>query len=228
MPRIKEPKSLASAAYDALLAEIARGRWRPGERLVEEELSEELGVSRTPLREALQRLTGTGLVEIAPRRGAFLREPSLEWVEELWEVRLLLECHAIRTAAQKPPDEAVFRLRDEIVQAQGMPEGPGKTARALELDADLHGLIGRRCGNTRLQGLLRQVLYQVHGLLVREYYADSPADETLDERLSIVEALIRRDAEAAERQLREHILNGKQRVVERLQAGGTPEAAVAG
>jgi DNA-binding GntR family transcriptional regulator len=226
MPAIRKPRSLASAAYDALLAEIARGRWRPGERLVEEELSEELGISRTPLREALQRLEGTGLVEIAPRRGAFLREPSLEWVEELWEVRLLLECHAIRKAAAKPPDESLLRLRDETIDTQLMPEGPEQTDRALELDAALHRLIARRCGNTRLQGMLRQVLYQVHGLLAREYYAESPATETLHERVLIIEALIARDGHAAERHLRRHILNGKMRVVERL--GAAVEPAVAG
>ncbi|MPZ61685.1 MAG: GntR family transcriptional regulator [Propionibacteriales bacterium] len=91
---------LRQQVYETLEALIARNRLEPGQRLVETELAQELGVSRGPIREALQMLAREGWVELRPRHGAYVRKPSLEELEDYFQVRTLLEVEGARLAAR--------------------------------------------------------------------------------------------------------------------------------
>src|SRR3546814_17456473 len=93
------PASLADQAYQGLLAAIAEGRLKPGERVRETALAEELGISRTPIREALQRLARDGLVQLDARSGARVTELSLAAIQELYDLREILEGSTARLAA---------------------------------------------------------------------------------------------------------------------------------
>src|SRR3546814_19413318 len=92
------PASLADQAYQGLLAAIAEGRLKPGERVRETALAEELGISRTPIREALQRLARDGLVQLDARSGARVAELSLAAIQELYDLREILEGSTARLA----------------------------------------------------------------------------------------------------------------------------------
>ena len=101
---VERPVPLRQSVYDALLELVVAGRLRPGEHLVETELAGQLGVSRQPVREALHRLEAEGWVDLRPNQGAFVHVPTDHEVDELLDVRELLEVETAR-AGQTPPAE---------------------------------------------------------------------------------------------------------------------------
>lgn len=103
-----EIKSLTAVVLDDIRRRILTGDFRPGERINESEIALKLGISRSPVREAFRVLEGEGLITTLPRKGSFITEISAQDVEELFEIREILECHAIeciRKRAKKSPDE---------------------------------------------------------------------------------------------------------------------------
>src|SRR6202012_3877871 len=108
--RVPRPAPLRQAVFDTLAEMIASGSLKPGQHLVESDLAEELGVSRQPIREALQRLQADGWVELRPAYGAFVHTPTAEEVEQLLGVRSVLEAYSAREAALHATPENVIRL----------------------------------------------------------------------------------------------------------------------
>ncbi|MBA7703373.1 putative D-xylose utilization operon transcriptional repressor [subsurface metagenome] len=103
-----EIKSLTAVVLDDIRRRILTGDFRPGERINESEIALKLGISRSPVREAFRVLEGEGLITTLPRKGSFITEISAQDLEELFEIREILECHAIdciRKRAKKSPDE---------------------------------------------------------------------------------------------------------------------------
>ena len=110
--RVARPAPLRQAVYDTLAEMIASGSLKPGQHLVESELAEHLGVSRQPIREALQRLAVDGWVELRPAYGAYVHIPTTEEVAQLLGVRSVLEAYSAREAAQHATKERMARLRE--------------------------------------------------------------------------------------------------------------------
>lgn len=110
--RLAGRTTLREDAYEALERLIIEGRLQPGQRLVETELAAELGISRSPLREALNALRHAGWVEFKPRQGSFVRVPSRREVEQFFHVRALLECETARLMASHPDPEACRQLKE--------------------------------------------------------------------------------------------------------------------
>src|SRR5688572_599084 len=110
--RVERPAPLRQAVYDALLELIVNRTLEPGQHLVEAELAEYLGVSRQPVREALQRLQTDGWVDLRPAQGAFVHTPTDEEADQLLAVRTLLEAESARLAAQGSTPEHVEHLRE--------------------------------------------------------------------------------------------------------------------
>ena len=109
---------------------ILTGEYGPDERLIEEQLAERLGVSRTPVRQALTMLEAEGLVEIAPNRGATVCSFSIEDVWDIYDLRAVLEGHAARRAAGRIERRELERLRELVGGMEGL---AGKTSKTLEL-----------------------------------------------------------------------------------------------
>src|SRR5690349_16822452 len=102
MKKLKIPSNLTTLAYNSIKEYILDGRLDDDSRLTEEFLSTQLGISKSPIREALNRLEAEGLIRIEPRKGAYLRRLSVEEVGELYDLREALETHAVRTAKLTP------------------------------------------------------------------------------------------------------------------------------
>lgn len=102
MKKLKIPSNLTTLAYNSIKEYILDGRLNEDSRLTEEFLSSQLGISKSPIREALNRLESEGLVRIEPRKGAYLRRPSSQEVTELYDLREALETHVVRTAKLTP------------------------------------------------------------------------------------------------------------------------------
>jgi DNA-binding GntR family transcriptional regulator len=179
------PRTPAKDAYTLILEAIDQGVYRPGDRLVESELADRFGVSRTPIREALQRLETQSLLA---RDGRSLIVASLDHnqMAELYVVRTELEGLAARLAARHATDEEVQVLRDMVTEDRALLGDPGALARA---NRRFHRMIHLASHNRYLV----QQLDLVHRSVA------------LAEHQAIVDAVGRRDGAAADKALREHI-----------------------
>lgn len=199
--RVTRPAPLRQAVYDTLAEMIASGSLKPGQHLVESDLAEHLGVSRQPIREALQRLAVDGWVELRPAYGAYVHVPTAEEVAQLLGVRSVLEAYSAREAAQHMTAERVARLR-ELYDAGIAALGADDEAALVAANADLHAYIVQISGNRVLVELISQVERRV-----RWYYtpiARPRGKEAWNEHDTLIHAVADGDAELAERLMRAH------------------------
>jgi len=190
------------SAYDRLLDEIRTGRLLPGARLRETELAERLGISRTPVREAIRRLEADGLVEHVPRQGAAVRRLVHAEVMELYEMRAVLEGTAGRLAAR-----AASRIElDELSAINAAMTAAGTDpVQVARLNRQFHAALLNAARNrflTRAMAAMQRTLM----ILGPSTLADGArAAAAAAEHAALIDALLRHDAEAAERAMRAHI-----------------------
>jgi DNA-binding GntR family transcriptional regulator len=201
---IIRPAPLRQAVYDALTDLIINGSLTPGQHLVEAELAERLGVSRQPIREALQRLHTAGWVDLRPAQGAFVHSPTTEECAQLLSVRAVLETHSAHGAAQHATPHDVARLWE--LQETGLTALAAGDARAIvEANAALHAHITHLSRNAVLAELIPQVDRRV-----RWYYmpiAKPRGTDAWSEHARIIEAIADGDPDRAEELMRRHTRN---------------------
>lgn len=183
---------------------ILRGDLAAGERLLEDRLAEQLGVSRNPVREAIRSLEATGLVEVLPRRGAYVCHPDLDEVRQLLEVRGVLESYAAQQAATRTPAGLVERLTRCLEEGREASDA-GNHVRAAELHREFHVAIEEAAGNPYLQQVtepLRQRTELVFSLLL-----DDRGPGGWEEHQRILDAVAGRDGDAARTTVFEHIMS---------------------
>lgn len=199
--RVARPAPLRQAVYDTLAEMIASGSLKPGQHLVESDLAEHLGVSRQPIREALQRLAVDGWVELRPAYGAYVHVPTAEEVAQLLGVRSVLEAYSAREATQHATREHVARLR-ELYDAGIAVLGADDEAGLVAANADLHAYMVQMSGNRVLVELISQVERRV-----RWYYAPIArprGKEAWNEHNALIAAIADGDADRAEQLMRAH------------------------
>jgi DNA-binding GntR family transcriptional regulator len=207
-----ESKKLSVIAYGALLDMILRGVMAPGELVTERQIASRLGMSRTPVREAVRRLEGEGTLE-RQRGGALVVRPySMEEFLHALAVRRLLEGEAARLAAGKISADQLAAARERIERLRR--EGLADTAR--QDDRDFHVAIAHASGNPVLATAIgdlrkRTAMFRLGRLPERR-------DRVCDEHLAIVEALERGDGEAARAAMQAHIDNVRSHLLQRLTA----------
>ncbi len=152
-----ETYSLVELAVDRLRRDILSGRTDPGERLIEEQLTRRLGISRAPLREAMRLLAQQGLVEHIPRRGVRVATLSDDDVRELYEVRDVLERHAV-AAMPARPDLTALRAALEVMRAA---TGAGDRLELANAHRRFHVEVVRLGGNRQLAGLYESILVRI-------------------------------------------------------------------
>lgn len=189
--------------YRALKRAILAGELRPGEPLQEVRIAAEFGASRTPIREAFQKLEGDGLLTIAPRRGAFVRQPTARDFFDINELRMILEPVVARSAAETLDEAIVGRLRERLAMIAA--DGPGEVDfAALELlDREMHTTIAAAHRNARMIEIIEGLNDMMQ--IVREKDMRRRHRELHDSIGEILAALAARDADAAETLLRRHI-----------------------
>jgi DNA-binding GntR family transcriptional regulator len=196
--------SLSRVVSDQIRGRILDGSLKPGERLVEDRLSAELGVSRVPVREALRGLSVEGLVTLLPRRGATVVEVTPQSVAELVEVRALLEGLNARLAAQRHDPEIVAQL--EATLARGNEAAKTGTAEELaRLNAEFHERLAEASRNSVLSDVMRglrertSIAFAINGR--------ARAREDWEEHASVLAAVIAGDAELAALLANRHVQN---------------------
>ena len=204
------------AAYQYIRSAIQGGRLRPGERLREIDLAEQIGLSRTPIREALSRLEAEGLVAHDATRGVVVAELDYSMVTELYYMREVLEGTAARLAAQHASDVEISILSDLCQQYEA---ALGDEAALTASNRRFHETL-YRCSHNRYLLNMVTVLHDALFLLGRTTLGSPErAAETLGEHRAVVTAIRARDANAAEEALRTHIRNAQKVRMQKLFAG---------
>jgi DNA-binding GntR family transcriptional regulator len=161
--RVHRPRSLADQAADAIRARIVNGELELGEALSETTLAVELGVSKTPIREAFLRLKTEGLVEIQPQRGTFVFDMTAAQVQELSELREVLEIAAVRFAIRRHP-KALADALDAIVAPMREAFKSGNITEYKTLDDAFHQRIIEHAGNAFLQASNETIAFRIQAL----------------------------------------------------------------
>jgi DNA-binding GntR family transcriptional regulator len=210
---------------DRLRAMILRGDLQAGSALDENALANLLGVSRTPLREAIQRLDDEGLVETIPRRGAYVKALTVKDAIEVAELREVLEAFAFRKAAPVLDDEDIARVR-ELHEAYRRACLREDAESAIQADVAFHDYVIQRSGNDRLREFTRRLSLLMLALRLESRISATAFGPSRDDHLPLVEALATRDPDVAEQAIRGHIRNTLQEFQELSQsAQALPQGA---
>jgi DNA-binding GntR family transcriptional regulator len=191
---VERPVPLRQSVYEVLVELIVAGTLGPGEHLVESELARQLGVSRQPVREALHRLEAEGWIDLRPSQGAFVHVPTDREVDELLDVRELLEGATARLAARSATPESVAALRETWREGAAAVDS-GDLTRTVAANNDFHAAVAEIAGNAVLAELSEIVARRV-----RWYYrqvAPARGHESWAEHAEIVAAIEAGDEDKA-------------------------------
>jgi DNA-binding GntR family transcriptional regulator len=172
-------------------------------------LAQAIGISRTPVREALKLLEREGLVRTFAARGAFVADVSAADVAEIYEVRMILEPYAARVAAARLTHEELGALQDYVNGTRGA-VGQQRIDEASILDVHLHGTIVSATGNLRIKSILSQMDDQVHRIRSIALRDAGRMQHTLDEHKRIVAALVARNEQLAEEEMYQHLAGARE------------------
>ena len=195
-------------AYDSLIRLILGGSFGPGEPVSERSLSEKLGIGRTPIREALRDLERSGLVEVLPARGTFVRRPSLADMREIYEIRYALEGMAAFRAAKRGATPELLAYRKKFKDLAKNPEG-ASAAEIDELGTTFHQKIVEATGNRTLMKVFKQfrLPFLLEGGLIKSTRV-AVVKQLVDEHLAILEEIATGDAAEAQKQMCAQLANG--------------------
>ncbi len=203
--KLKEPRaaSLRQVAYREIKRRILDGSFEPGSLLSENQLAENLGISRTPVREALRDLAGGSLVRILPQRGIIVSALSVTDISEVYQLREQLECFATRLAGEMMTDEDGACLSADHRQAVRC-LAAGRLRPAYDAAVKMHAKIIAMARNDRLSRFMEQLADEAHryGLLTLR---SGHAQQAIDEHGGIIDALLQRDGDLAAALMRQHL-----------------------
>ena len=201
---VAEAISRTDLIVDAIRAAILRGDLQPGEPLVEREVAKRLGVSKTPVREALKVLARSGLVTISPFRGAQVREVHPELARSIYEVRILLEPEAVRRSVASQDKSRIAEARGILRDARAAGERSDLTALS-GYNRRFHRLIYAHSGNDILTGFLDDVQDQVALIATVAWRRRRTWEQEASEHEAILDALAAADGERASQLVERHI-----------------------
>ncbi len=212
---------MTATAYDQLLTGIALGDYAPGSALNEKKLAAQLGVSRTPVREALLRLRLEGLVRVIPRGGIFVAETSIRQIREITEVRLVLEECSGRLAVARCSPQALADFRVWLDACSE--EWPGLSGRErMRRDLAFHESLDRAAGNETLAQRLTVLRNQAVLFWGQSAAGQYELEPIIDEYREVVDAIEVGDAERCVRALQQHVLQHVTRIQSYLRPEPVP------
>jgi DNA-binding GntR family transcriptional regulator len=198
---LEQPVPLRQRIYETLEELIIFGALRPGQHLVESRLAHRLGVSRVPIREALQLLYSDGWVDLRPHQGAFVHEPTVQEVDEVFTVRTLLEVESARLAAMNVTKESLQSISELIELGTTALENADEKG-LIGLNSAFHARVSEIAGNQVLAELIARL-----DKWIRWYFAPVVSERGRDswrEHTELVEAVAARDSDRAAEVMRAH------------------------
>lgn len=201
---------LKQQAYAELKALIQNVTFGPGDFLSERQLALRLGMSKTPVKAALERLEAEGFIAVSPQQGIVVRDLSVHEVADQFEIRVALETFVARSLAGRINAEQTKQLRENL-KAQKAAVEKHNVARCVELDTDFHMLLCRFHGNLEILRVMSQLRERIHRAISRVLVqSDERLNNSYSEHVAIVNALVANDPELAARRVEEHLDYGKE------------------
>lgn len=206
--RLDSYKPLREVVNETLRDAIVNGVLQPGERLMEIQLAEELGVSRTPVREAIRKLELEGFVVMVPRRGTYVADLSLKDINEVFEIRTALDVLAAGLAAERITDEELEEMErllvyiGEYIDSENMDK-------IVEADSQFHDLLYKASRNDRLVGIINNLREQFTRFRSISIAYPGRLKNTWEEHRRLLEAIAQRNADQAMQIAREHMENAE-------------------
>lgn len=210
--KIKETKemgdkySLRGKVYDRIREDILNGIYKEQEELKEATLGEKMGVSRTPVREALRQLELEGLVEIIPNKGARVTGITKKDIEDIYQIRYLLEGLSARWATEHVTEEQLDKM-EETLYLTDFHAGKGNFPQVYELDSQFHELMYEASGSKMLNHILSDFHMYVTRIRKTSLSNVTRSKNSTEEHRAILEAIKERDADKAEQCAHEHVLS---------------------
>lgn len=216
-------KPLRDVVFETLRDAIITQVLKPGERLMEIQLADEMGVSRTPVREAIRKLELEGLVVMVPRKGAYVAGVSMKDIHEVYEVRAALEMLAVSLAADRITDEELDALERQVLK-ESEAEASGDTDEhtldnIVYIDTTFHDIIYQAAHNQRLVQFLNILQEQLQRFRAASLSRPGRSKTALEEHKQIIEALAERDGDLAAKLAKEHIDNAETAMIFAMQEG---------
>ncbi len=215
-------RSLRDVTTHEIRAAILSGRFRPGERLVEDKLAADFGVSRNPVRESLRALEAEGLVEIRPRRGAFVATLSDEEVRELIELRASLEGLSARLATRRRSAELAARI-DDLLQRGDAAAAAEDGEVLVQLNHEYHTMLAQAGANRHLSEIMQHLRAKTHWLFGALMI--SRFQQSWQEHAAILRAILAGDEELAALLASRHVVDVGRDFLSRKGAEGTNSAS---
>ncbi len=195
---------------------IIDGTFKPGERLMEIQLADEMGVSRTPVREAIRRLELEGFVVMIPRRGTYVADISIKDITEIYEVRISLDVLAAGLAAERITDEELETMNGYLLEISRYVPSLD-IEKIVALDSAFHDVLYKASRNERLCSIIGNLREQLTGIRARSMSYPGRLVETMNEHRELLDSIASRDIERAQRAARVHIENAEQILLRSLE-----------
>ncbi len=211
---------LTDAAYRTLKEQILAQAFEPGQRLNVDELAGRMGMSRTPVKDALNALANEGLVEILPRKGTFVAELSPDTIAEVFELRRALELLAAELLVDRVSDADIARLRDRLVALDAPPTGGADTDEHLQRNLAFHRLFVELAGNRTLMEMYEELNAHIQIARVHARWQNwqQRRQQEREEHYAILRALEVRDWPRLAAAVNAHIRRSKQSLIEDLRS----------
>jgi GntR family transcriptional regulator, rspAB operon transcriptional repressor len=209
---IKESETIRRKVYNYVREQVLSGEIKANERLIETKIAEEIGTSRTPVREALHSLEIEGLIESIPRIGYTVKPLNDYEAEEICEIRCVIECLAAKWAMEKAPEKLVKELQKNITVAEER-IAEGQLAAFTECDAQFHEIIARLSGSKRLLELAQTLRRHMLRYRLESIYLPDPAIRAIAGHREILKAIEGGDPEKISSAIKFHLEQSKRDTV---------------
>ncbi|AFM39168.1 transcriptional regulator [Desulfosporosinus acidiphilus SJ4] len=216
-------KPLREIVFESMREAILNGVLEPGERLMEIQLAEEMGVSRTPVREAIRKLELENFVVMIPRKGAYVAGVSLKDVADVFEIRSALEGLAAGLAAERVTDEELEQMEQVLFYRAN--EGEMNLEQIVQSDTDFHALVYKASRNERLIQILANLREQIQRFRATSLAVPGRNKDAIEEHRMIVEALRNHNSEEAQSLAMAHIVTAENVMFETMRAKNDPGKA---
>ena len=209
---IPRSKSLKERAYGVLKELIFTGKLEPGNLYNESRLAESMGVSRTPVREALLELSREGMVTFMPGRGVKVQKITKEQVRDVYEIRKIIEGYVIKKITRQLTSSDLTKIRDIIVRQEKMSERKDRLA-FIETDREMHFYLSAKLGNRQMDAVLFNLRDQIQRMGIKAVERDTRSLLVIGEHKEILSALERKNEKEAYDKLMLHLCNSEESLV---------------
>lgn len=214
-------KPLRDLVLEAIREAIMNGSLQPRERLMEIQLAEELGVSRTPVREALRKLELEGFIVMVPRKGAYVSDLSMKDIADVFEIRAALEGLAAALAAERITEDELETMERLLVE-KGDAIHKEDIDKLVEVDTKFHEAMYKASRNERLSSIISNLREQIQRFRLTSLSVPGRKQDSLEEHRNILEAIQASDVQLARQLAQEHIENAENVLIDSLKKGSIP------